>query len=66
MTGLLESIDVRLDAATLDAIDVCVRPGETLNPLDRAWQPPWLAAEARRRPVTQLELVSASGSFGTV
>ena len=36
MTSLLESIDVRLDATTLDAIDVCVRPGETLNPLDRA------------------------------
>ena len=66
MTGLLESIDVRLDAATLDAIDVCVRPGETLNPLDRAWQPPWLAPEARRRPVTQLESASASGSSGTV
>lgn len=50
MTSLLESIDVRLDAATLDAIDEIVWPGETLNPLDRAWQPPWLAAEARRRP----------------
>jgi aryl-alcohol dehydrogenase-like predicted oxidoreductase len=54
MTSLLESIDLRLDAATLDAIDACVRPGETLNPLDRAWQPPWLASEARRRPGAHL------------
>jgi aryl-alcohol dehydrogenase-like predicted oxidoreductase len=50
MTSLLESVDLRLDASTLDAIDACVRPGETLNPLDRAWQPPWLTPEARRRP----------------
>jgi aryl-alcohol dehydrogenase-like predicted oxidoreductase len=50
MTSLLESIDVRLDSATLDAIDSCVRPGETINPLDRAWQPPWLKPDARRRP----------------
>jgi aryl-alcohol dehydrogenase-like predicted oxidoreductase len=53
MSNLLESVDLRLDAATLDAIDECVRPGETLNPLDRAWQPPWLSAEARRRHVPQ-------------
>jgi aryl-alcohol dehydrogenase-like predicted oxidoreductase len=53
MTSLLESIDLRLDATTLDAIDECVPPGETLNPLDRAWQPPWLTAEARRRSAPQ-------------
>lgn len=53
MTSLLESIDLRLDTTTLDAIDECVKPGETLNPLDRAWQPPWLAPQARRRPLPQ-------------
>src|SRR5918997_4389021 len=52
MISLLQSVDLRLDAATLDAIDVCVRPGETLNPLVRVWQPPWLSPEARRRHLT--------------
>jgi aryl-alcohol dehydrogenase-like predicted oxidoreductase len=47
--SLLEAVDLRLDAATLDAIDEIVPPGMTINPADRGWDPPWMAPEARRR-----------------
>jgi aryl-alcohol dehydrogenase-like predicted oxidoreductase len=46
---LLAGADVRLDPETLDAVDALVRPGTTLNPADRGWTPPWIAARARRR-----------------
>jgi aryl-alcohol dehydrogenase-like predicted oxidoreductase len=46
---LLAGADVRLDPDTLDAVDALVPPGTTLNPADRGWTPPWMAARARRR-----------------
>ena len=46
---LLPAVEVRLDAAILDAIDAIVPPGTTLNPADRGWEPPWMAPPARRR-----------------
>lgn len=46
---LLPGAGVQLDAETLDAIDALVPPGTTLNPADRGWAPPWMAAPARRR-----------------
>jgi aryl-alcohol dehydrogenase-like predicted oxidoreductase len=45
----LAGADVRLDEATLDAIDEVVRPGQDLTPGD-PWQPPGLARRNRRRP----------------
>jgi aryl-alcohol dehydrogenase (NADP+) len=45
----LAGVDVRLDEATLDAIDDVVRPGQDLTPGD-PWQPPGLARANRRRP----------------
>jgi aryl-alcohol dehydrogenase-like predicted oxidoreductase len=45
----LAGADVRLDEATLDAIDDVVRPGHDLTPGD-PWQPPGLARANRRRP----------------
>jgi aryl-alcohol dehydrogenase-like predicted oxidoreductase len=45
----LAGADVRLDDATLDAIDEIVPPGTTLEDNDRGWAGPWLAAGARRR-----------------
>jgi aryl-alcohol dehydrogenase (NADP+) len=46
---LLSAADVALDADTLDAVDEIVPPGSDLNPGDRGWSPPGLAAAARRR-----------------
>ncbi len=45
----LASADVRLDEATLDAIDAVVPPGTVLEDFDRGWTPPWLEPQARRR-----------------
>ena len=45
----LAAADVTLDADTLDAIDEIVPPGTVLEGSDRGWDPPWMAAEARRR-----------------
>ncbi|HMD46160.1 MAG TPA: aldo/keto reductase [Acidimicrobiales bacterium] len=45
----LGAADVRLDADLLDRIDEIVPPGTTLNAVDRGWQAPGLAKEARRR-----------------
>jgi aryl-alcohol dehydrogenase-like predicted oxidoreductase len=49
LEDLLDGADVRLDATTLDAIDGIVPPGETLDPADRGWAPPWMQPRARRR-----------------
>jgi aryl-alcohol dehydrogenase-like predicted oxidoreductase len=45
----LAGAGVRLDEATLDAIDDLVRPGTDVSAGD-PWQPPGLARENRRRP----------------
>jgi aryl-alcohol dehydrogenase-like predicted oxidoreductase len=47
---LLPGAQVRLDPATLDAIDAIVPPGTTLNAADRGWTPPWMSRESRRFP----------------
>jgi aryl-alcohol dehydrogenase-like predicted oxidoreductase len=46
---LLAGADVRLDQATLDAIDDVVPPGTILAEPDRGWTPSWMSPEARRR-----------------
>lgn len=46
----LPAAERRLDDAVLDRIDEIVPPGTTLNPADRGYEPPSLAAAARRRP----------------
>jgi aryl-alcohol dehydrogenase-like predicted oxidoreductase len=50
LEDVLAGADVRLDAATLDAIDAVVPPGGVLETFDRGWGPPWMEPEARRRP----------------
>ena len=47
---LLGAAELRLDAATLDAIDEVVAPGRNLNHDDAGWTPPDLDASRRRRP----------------
>ena len=49
LDDLLAGADVRLDAATLDAIDELVPPGTVVDELDRGFDPWWLEAAARRR-----------------
>lgn len=49
LEGLLKCADVRLDGATLDAIDSVVPPGSTVDDLDRGWEPPWMEPGERRR-----------------
>jgi aryl-alcohol dehydrogenase (NADP+) len=49
LDDVLAGLDVRLDEATLDAIDEVVPPGTDLSAGD-PWQPPGLAAANRRRP----------------
>ena len=49
LRDLLAGADVRLDPATLDAIDRVVRPGELVDPADRGWDPPWMEPARRRR-----------------
>lgn len=49
LNDLLTAADVRLDAATLDAIDAIVAPGTDLNPADKGWVPPGLDPRNRRR-----------------
>jgi len=46
---LVAGADVRLDAATLDAIDAIVAPGTVVDERDRGWDPWWLEPSARRR-----------------
>lgn len=50
LRDLLGAIDLRLDAATLDAIDEVVAPGRNLNPDDAGWSPADLDESQRRRP----------------
>ena len=47
--SLLAGADVRLDEATLDAIDEVVPPGTLVDENDRGFSPWWLEASARRR-----------------
>ncbi len=49
LDDVLAGVEVRLDVATLDAIDEVVRPGGDLTAGD-PWQPPGLARANRRRP----------------
>lgn len=49
LTDQLGAADVRLDDATLDAVDELVPPGTDLNPTDAGYVPPALAAAWRRR-----------------
>jgi aryl-alcohol dehydrogenase-like predicted oxidoreductase len=49
LEDLLADTDVRLEADVLDAIDEIVAPGSLLDEADRGWDPPWMAAGARRR-----------------
>jgi aryl-alcohol dehydrogenase-like predicted oxidoreductase len=46
---LLAGADVRLDDATLDAIDAIVPPGTVVDENDRGFTPWWLGAAAMRR-----------------
>ena len=50
LEDVLAAADLRLDAATLDAIDAVVAPGSVVEEFDRGWGPPWMEPEARRRP----------------
>ena len=49
LDDVLAGADVRLDEATLDAIDEIVRPGTDVSAGD-AWQPTGLTKASRRRP----------------
>jgi aryl-alcohol dehydrogenase-like predicted oxidoreductase len=49
LDDVLAGVEVRLDEATLDAIDQVIRPGVDLSAGD-AWQPPGLRRAGRRRP----------------
>ena len=49
LEDLLAGADVRLDGATLDAIDELVPPGTVVDENDRGFAPWWLEAPARRR-----------------
>ncbi len=49
LDDLLGAADVRLDAATLDAIDELVPPGTIVDEEDRGFDPWWFEPEARRR-----------------
>jgi aryl-alcohol dehydrogenase-like predicted oxidoreductase len=45
----LGAADVKLSSDVLDRIDEIVRPGQTVNPVDRGWSNPALEPSARRR-----------------
>jgi aryl-alcohol dehydrogenase-like predicted oxidoreductase len=49
LEDILVGADVRLDEATLDAIDDLVPPGTVVDDADRGWDPPWLEPQNRRR-----------------
>jgi aryl-alcohol dehydrogenase-like predicted oxidoreductase len=49
LDDLLKGADVKLDTATLDAIDDVVPPGTVVESADRGYEPPWMAPSARRR-----------------
>jgi aryl-alcohol dehydrogenase (NADP+) len=49
LQDLVDSADMRLDDATLDAIDEFVPPGTIVDERDRGFEPWWFETEARRR-----------------
>ena len=49
LEDMLAGADVRLDGATLDAIDELVPPGTIVDENDRGFSPWWLEASERRR-----------------
>ena len=49
LEDILAGADVRLDAATLDAIDELVPPGTVVDENDRGFTPWWFEPSARRR-----------------
>jgi aryl-alcohol dehydrogenase-like predicted oxidoreductase len=49
LEDLLAGADVRLDDATLDAIDALVPPGTDIDPNDRGFEPWWFEPRSRRR-----------------
>ncbi len=49
LEDLLAAADVRLGAATLDAIDALVPPGTLVDEDDRGFDPWWFEPTARRR-----------------
>jgi len=49
LDDLLAAADVRLDTATLDAIDELVPPGTLVDEEDRGFDPWWFEPDARRR-----------------
>jgi aryl-alcohol dehydrogenase-like predicted oxidoreductase len=49
LDDLLSATDVRLDEATLDAIDAVVPPGAVVDPDDRGFDPWWFETASRRR-----------------
>ena len=49
LDDLMAGAEVRLDAATLDAIDELVAPGTSVDQNDRGFAAPWLEASSRRR-----------------
>jgi aryl-alcohol dehydrogenase-like predicted oxidoreductase len=51
LEDLLRGADVRLDGATLDAIDAIVPPGTLVDENDRGFAPWWFDPAARRRTV---------------
>ena len=49
LDDLVKAADIRLDAATLDAIDELVPPGTIVDEEDRGFDPWWFEPAARRR-----------------
>jgi aryl-alcohol dehydrogenase-like predicted oxidoreductase len=49
LEDLVKGADVRLDDATMDAIDEVVPPGTVIESADRGYEPPWMSPVARRR-----------------
>ena len=49
LQDLVEAADLRLDDATLDAIDELVAPGTIVDERDRGFEPWWFEPSARRR-----------------
>ena len=49
LEDLLEASDLRLDDATLDAIDALVPPGSMVDEHDSGFEPWWFEPRSRRR-----------------
>jgi aryl-alcohol dehydrogenase-like predicted oxidoreductase len=49
LVDLVEAADLRLDRATLDAIDALVPPGSLVDENDRGFDPWWFEPRSRRR-----------------